>query len=123
MRAATLGAAQGIKAVRRVRRWKVAVVVIPEAFEGPVIFTAVLRRWPGTGGWVFAPVPDEHAPGRAGAFGRVPVTATVDGHSWPTSVWRDRTHGWLLAVPAKVRRGKDDGDTVSVQIELDHRRL
>jgi len=35
---------------------------------------------------------------RAGALGR--VTAMVDSHSSSTSVWRDRTHGWLLAVDA-----------------------
>ena len=77
------------------------------------------RRW-----WVvFAAVPDKHAPDTAGPFGRVPVVATVDGRTWPTSVWHDRTHGWLLAVPAKIRRGKDDGDVVSVAIALDHNRL
>ncbi|MER6595711.1 DUF1905 domain-containing protein, partial [Micromonospora purpureochromogenes] len=69
--------------------------------EGPTgrsAFRATLVRWPGAGGWVFAPVPDAHAPGAAGPFGRVPVTATVDGRTWSTSVWRDRAAGWLLAV-------------------------
>lgn len=86
-------------------------------------FTATLVRWPGAGAWVFAPVPAEHAPEHAGAFGRVPVTATVDGHTWPTSVWRDRRAGWLLPVPARVRGGKDDGDAVTVEVEVDAGRL
>jgi len=86
-------------------------------------FTATLVRWPGPSSWVFAAVPAEHAPDTAGPFGRVPVTATVDGMTWSTSVWRGRDSGWLLAVPARVRRGKDDGATVLVAIAVDASRL
>ena len=86
-------------------------------------FDATLVRRPGPGGWVFAPVPDEQAPETAGAFGRVPVTATVDGRTWATSVWRDRAAGWLLPVPARIRGGKDDGDAVVVEVAVDHGRL
>ncbi|WP_200210006.1 DUF1905 domain-containing protein [Micromonospora coerulea] len=82
-------------------------------------FEATLVRWAGAGGWVFAPVPAEHAPDRAGPFGRVPVTAMVDGRTWSTSVWRDHRAGWLLAVPARIRAGKDHGDVVQVAIEVD----
>jgi hypothetical protein len=53
----------------------------------------------------------------------VPVVATVDGVTWATSVWRDKDAGWLLAVPKKVRRGKGDGDVVTVAIEVDESRL
>ncbi|WP_189336904.1 DUF1905 domain-containing protein [Actinoplanes ianthinogenes] len=87
------------------------------------MFEAELVRWPGESGWVFAPVPVEHAPETAGAFGRVPVTATVDGRSWATSVWWDRQAGWLLAVPKKIRAGKDHGDVVRVEVEVDLSRL
>ncbi|SHH15873.1 DUF1905 domain-containing protein [Geodermatophilus nigrescens] len=86
-------------------------------------FETTLVRSPGSGGWVFAPVPAEHAPDSAGPFGRVPVTATVDGSTWATSVWRDRRAGWLLAVPARVRRGKDDGDVVTVEVTVDPTRM
>ncbi|MGH3371841.1 MAG: DUF1905 domain-containing protein, partial [Nocardioidaceae bacterium] len=55
-----------------------------------VAFRATLVRWSGPAAWVFAPVPEEHAPPTAGPFGRVPVVATVDGHTWSTSVWRDK---------------------------------
>ncbi len=72
---------------------------------------------------MFALVPPEHAPDTAGPFGRVPVTATVDGRTWATSVWRDRGAGWLLPVPARVRRGKDDGDVVTVEVEVDPARM
>ncbi|WP_154938164.1 DUF1905 domain-containing protein [Micromonospora palomenae] len=94
-----------------------------EVPTGGPAFRATLVRWPGAGGWVFAPVPDAHAPGAAGPFGRVPVTATVDGRTWSTSVWRDRAAGWLLAVPARIRAGKDDGDVVTVAVEVDHARM
>ena len=86
-------------------------------------FEARLVRWAGEGAWVFAPVPEQHAPETAGPFGRVPVVATVDGVRWTTSVWRDRRSGWLLPIPARVRRGKDDGDVVEVDLEVDAGRL
>ena len=82
-------------------------------------FDATLVRWPGAASWVFAPVPAEHAPEAAGSFGRVPVTATVDGRTWSTSVWRDRAAGCLPPVPARIRHGKDDGDVVTVEVEVD----
>ncbi|MEU9828674.1 DUF1905 domain-containing protein [Micromonospora chersina] len=86
---------------------------------GTTSFEVTLVRWSGAGGWVFAPVPPEHAPDAAGPFGRVPVTATVDGRTWSTSVWRDRRAGWLLPVPARIRAGKDHGDPVTVAVEVD----
>jgi len=80
-------------------------------------FSATLFRVPGKGGWVFAPVPPEHAPKASAAWGRIPVRATVDGISWDTSVWREKSGRTLLAVPQRVRRGKDHDDTVTVQLE------
>ncbi len=80
-------------------------------------FKATLFRYPGAGGWTFAPVPARHAPPATHAWGRTPVTATVDGTTWNTSVWRDKKHGCLLAVPAKIRGDKQDGDVVVVEIE------
>ncbi len=82
-------------------------------------FEATLVRYPGPAAWVVAPVPEEHAPPAAGAFGRTPVVATVDGVTWSTSVWRDRAGSWMLPVPARVRRGKDDGDVVVVELVVD----
>ena len=79
-------------------------------------FTATLHRYPGVGGWVFAPVPPEHAPPVTKGWGRTPVVATVDGHTWETSVWRDKKHGTLLAIPKRLRGPKDDGDTVEVRL-------
>ncbi|HEY0709847.1 MAG TPA: DUF1905 domain-containing protein [Polyangia bacterium] len=79
-------------------------------------FKAKLFRIPGAGGWTFAPVPDRFAPPVTHGWGRTPVHAVVDGRAWDTSVWRDKRHGTLLAVPKTVRAGKDDGDTVTVEL-------
>lgn len=82
----------------------------------PATFSATLWRYPGKGGWTFAPVPEEHAPPVTAGWGRTPVLATVDGLTWATSVWRDEAHGTQLPVPARVRRGKQAGDTVEVSL-------
>lgn len=48
------------------------------------------------------------------------MVATVDGHTWKTSVWWDtKTQSTLLAVPKKVRGEKGDGDTVVISLEFD----
>lgn len=82
-------------------------------------FTATLFRVPGKGGWTFAPVPPELAPEVFGPWGMAPVIATLNGRRWATSLWKDRTHGLLLPVPAKVRGALGDGDTVEIAIEPD----
>jgi hypothetical protein len=81
-------------------------------------FTAELFQHPGQGGWIFAPVPDRYAPPVTHRWGRTPVHATVDGHSWDTSVWRDKSGRTLLAVPKWVRGTKGHADKVRVRIEF-----
>jgi hypothetical protein len=83
-----------------------------------VDFTSTLFRYPGKGGWVFAPVPEKYAPAVTHGWGRTPVHATVDGHAWATSVWRGKDGRTLLAVPKKVRGTKGDGDRVRVRLEF-----
>jgi hypothetical protein len=80
-------------------------------------FTGTLFRSPGPSGWVFVMVPPHHAPGATLGWGRTPVRATVDGRSWETSVWREKSGRTLLAVPKKIRAGKDHDDSVRVRIE------
>lgn len=84
----------------------------------PRSFRATLFRFPGKGGWTFAPVPEAHAPPATHGWGRTPVVATVDGTTWKTSVWRDADHGTLLPVPKGVRGVKGDGDVVEVVLVL-----
>lgn len=81
------------------------------------MFRAVLFKYPGAGGWTFARIPEKYAVPATHPWGRTPVFATVDGKRWETSVWRDRKHGTLLPVPAKIRGKKGDGDTVNVRLE------
>jgi hypothetical protein len=80
-------------------------------------FTAKLFRVSGEGGWVFAVVPKKHAPTATLGWGRVPVQATVDGGTWDTSIWREKSGRTLLAVPKKIRGEKDHADVVAVQLE------
>jgi hypothetical protein len=80
-------------------------------------FTGTLFQWSeGKGSWVFVPVPDRLAPPVTHGWGRTPVTATVDGVTWETSVWRGADGRTLLAVPKKVRGRKGDGDRVRVNL-------
>lgn len=82
-------------------------------------FVAALFRYEGPGGWHFAPVPERCAPRATHAWGRTPVTATVDGHTWETSVWRDTKSGrTLLAVPKRFRGAKGAGDQVRVTLSF-----
>ena len=86
-------------------------------------FRARLFRYPGKGGWTFAPVPLRHAPPVTHGWGRTPVRASVDGYVWDTSVWRGKDGRCLLAVPAKARPGKGHGDMVTVTLTLAEERL
>jgi hypothetical protein len=81
-------------------------------------FTATLFRYPGKGGWHFAPVPERYSPPVTHGWGRTPVEATVDGVAWSTSVWRGKDGRTLLAVPANVRGPKGAGDRVTVTLRF-----
>jgi hypothetical protein len=87
---------------------------MPHEFGGR--FKARLFKYPGKGGWVFAPVPEKFAPPVTHGWGRTPVRAIVDGHEWRTSVWRGKDGRTLLAIPKQVRGTKGDGDTVTVEV-------
>ena len=79
-------------------------------------FKARLVKYPGKGGWHFATVPDRLAPPVTHGWGRTPVSATVDGYGWATSVWRAKDGSTVLAVPKRARGDKRHGDTVHVRI-------
>lgn len=81
-------------------------------------FTAeLIQPQPGKGAWTFVRVPEAIAPRASKAWGMVPVHATVNGRSWETSLWWDKTWGPLLPVPKKIRK-KDlkVGDAVAVRV-------
>ena len=81
-----------------------------------VQFSAKLFRYPGKGGWHFAPVPPRFAPPVTHGWGRTPVHASVDGYEWKTSVWRGKDGRSLLAVPKAARGTKGHGETVRVRL-------
>ncbi len=86
--------------------------------SGP--FVTRLIRYPGRGGWTFAPIPQKLAPPVTRPWGRTPVRAVVDGVEWDTSVWRDtKSNGALLAVPARIRGRKGAGDAVTIAFMFD----
>ena len=86
--------------------------------RGP--FTTRLLRYPGKGGWTFAPIPKRLAPPVTRPWGRTPVRAQVDGIAWNTSIWRDgKGDRALLAVPARIRGGKGHGDLVTVEFRFE----
>ena len=81
-------------------------------------FRGKMFRYPGKGGWHFVPVPSRLAPPVTHGWGRTPVQATVNGVTWQTSVWRGKDGRTLLALPAKVRGAKGDGDTIVVELRF-----
>jgi hypothetical protein len=81
-----------------------------------VTFRSKMFRYPGKGGWHFAPVPKRLAPAPTEAWGRTPVEAVVDGTTWRASVWRGKDGRTVLAVPARVRGVKGDGDSIKVTL-------
>ena len=93
-----------------------------------IAVTSTLRRWSGAGAsWHFVSVPLElaheiraHSLVNRGGFGSVKVEATINGVRWRTSVFPQKTGGYLLPVKASVRRDADiaAGDAVTIELDL-----
>ena len=93
-----------------------------------ITVTAPIWLWSeGKGSWHFLTVPADEAieirvhsfgGGRSG-FGSVRVEATINGVTWRTSVFPQKSGGYILPVKADVRRragiSADDGVTVSLE--------
>ncbi len=91
-----------------------------------MIVTAPLWPWSG-GSWHFITVPEEeaieiraHSLLNRGGFGSVKVEATIDDVTWRTSVFPQKSGGYLLPVKADVRRKVEiaAGDEVTVKLKL-----
>ncbi|HET7817363.1 MAG TPA: DUF1905 domain-containing protein [Sphingomicrobium sp.] len=93
-----------------------------------ITVTGPLWLWSGeNGSWHFITVPEELSgeiraqslAGRGG-FGSVRVEATVNDVTWRTSVFPQKSGGYILPVKADVRRraGIAAGDAVTVSLEL-----
>ncbi len=91
-----------------------------------IIVTGPLWIWAG-GSWHFFTVPAEeaieiraHSLLNRGGFGSVKVEASIHNVTWRTSVFPQKSGGYLLPVKADVRRKADvaAGDEVTVSLEL-----
>jgi len=93
-----------------------------------IIVTAPLWLWSeGKGSWHFLTVPaDEAVEIRAHGFdnrrgfGSARVEATINGVTWRTSVFPQKSGGYILPIKADVRRRAAiaAGDEVTVRLEL-----
>ena len=93
-----------------------------------ITVTAPLWLWTGEGGsWHFLTIPEEKSAGfraeslaRRGGFGSVKVEAAINGVTWRTSVFPQKSGGYILAVKKEVRcrAGSAAGDDVTVTLEL-----
>ena len=91
-----------------------------------ITVTAPLWLWSG-GSWHFITVPEAeaieiraHSLLNRGGFGSVKVAATVNDVSWRTSVFPQKSGGYLLPVKKEVRckAGIAAGDDVTVTLEM-----
>jgi Domain of unknown function (DUF1905) len=81
----------------------------------------------GKGSWHFLTVPADEAIeiraqsfGTRRGFGSVRVAATINDVTWRTSVFPQKSGGYILPIKADVRRraGISAGDDVTVSLEL-----
>ncbi|MFL6772785.1 MAG: DUF1905 domain-containing protein [Sphingomicrobium sp.] len=87
---------------------------------------AELWLWSG-GSWHFITIPEEnaveiraHSLFNRGGFGSVKVEASINGVAWRTSVFPQKSGGYLLPVKKEVRctAGIAAGDEVTLELEL-----
>ncbi len=93
-----------------------------------MIVTGPLWLWSGgQGSWHFFTVPEEqcgeiraHGLANRSGFGSVKVEARVNGVTWRTSVFPQKSGGYILPVKASVRREADiaAGDDITVELEI-----
>jgi hypothetical protein len=87
-----------------------------------ITVTAPIWLWSeGKGSWHFLTVPAEeaveikaHGFGTRRGFGSVRVAATIEGVTWRTSIFPQKSGGYILPIKADVRRraGISSGDEV-----------
>lgn len=93
-----------------------------------ITVTGPLWLWSGEGAsWHFLTVPEElageiraHSLAHRGGFGSVRVEARINGVAWRTSVFPQKSGGYILPVKAAIRReaGIAAGDEVTVELEI-----
>ena len=95
-----------------------------------ITVTAPIWLWSeGKGSWHFLTIPPDDAveirlesaaSGVRRGFGSVRVDATINGVSWRTSIFPQKSGGYILPIKADVRRRANiaAGDEVTVGLEL-----
>jgi hypothetical protein len=93
-----------------------------------IVVNSTLRLWNGeSASWHFISIPAErsgdiraHSLASRGGFGSVKVEATIHDVSWRTSIFPQKSGGYLLPVKKEVRCRADiaAGDDVTVELEL-----
>ena len=95
-----------------------------------IIVTAPIWLWSeGKGSWHFLTIPPDEAieirmessaSGIRRGFGSVRVEATINGVAWRTSIFPQKSGGYILPIKADVRRRASiaAGDGVPVSLEL-----
>ena len=93
-----------------------------------ITVTGPLWLWSGgQGSWHFLTVPEEqsdelraHGLAHRAGFGSVKVEARINGVAWRTSVFPQKTGGYILPVKASVRReaGIAAGDAVTAVLKI-----
>jgi hypothetical protein len=94
-----------------------------------ITVTAPIWLWSGgQGSWHFLTIPEGEAVeiraqslgGERRGFGSLRVEASINGISWRTSVFPQKSGGYILPIKADVRRraGVSTGDIVTVALEL-----
>ena len=103
---------------------------LPLIHPAMIAITAPLWIWSGEqGSWHFVTIPAEEAveirlesaaSGVRRGFGSVRVEARVGGIAWKTSIFPQKSGGYLLPVKAAVRReaGIAAGDEIKVELKL-----
>jgi hypothetical protein len=92
-------------------------------------FEAELWEWdaaPDGASWIFVTVPEDEAEeirfrsGPPRGFGSVRVEVTIGSSTWRTSVFPDKTRGYVLPVKKQVRRAEalDTGDSARLTLRL-----
>lgn len=95
-----------------------------------ITVTAPIWLWSGgKGSWHFLTVPPDQAveirlaataAGPRRGFGSVRVAASINGVTWRTSIFPQKSGGYILPIKADVRRraGIGAGDAVRVTLDL-----
>ena len=83
-------------------------------------FTSTLQKLQS---WTIAPLPKDFIIEAVHPFGRTPVIATINGRSWNTSLWTEKSGDTMIALPKKVRAKLEAGDEVEISFVYDYERF